>query len=145
MNLSRVAIAGFAAWLAYLLVGSFAHGVLMQDLYEAHQAFMRPAGAAGGRMPLALGVTLIAFLAFAYAYAKGYEGGKGLQEGLRFGVLVGVMLIGFSTVWEYMVYPLSRTFLLARVIDEIVEWAIYGVIVGAIYRPRPAPGRPIAV
>lgn len=145
MNLSRVALAGFSAWLAFLAVGFFAHGVVMRDLYEVHQAAMRPAAEADARLPLAFGVALIAFFAFAYAYAKGYEGGKGLQEGLRFGVLVGVMLIGFCTVWEYMVYPLARTFLLARVIDGIVEFAIYGVIVGAIYRPRPTLSRSVAV
>lgn len=146
MNLSRVAVAGFVAWLAFLAVGFFAHGVLMRDLYDAHQAFMRPAAEADARMPLAVGVTLIAFFAFAYTYAKGYEGGKGLQEGLRFGVLVGVLLIGFSTIWEYMAYPLSRTFLLARVVDNIVEFAVYGIIVGAIYKPRPvASSRTAAV
>jgi len=61
-----------------------------------------------------------------------------VQEGLRFGVLVGVMLIAFVIVWDYMTYPLSRTLLFALVIDYIVEFAIYGTIVGAIYRPREA-------
>jgi hypothetical protein len=145
MNLPRVAAAGFAAWLAFLAVGYFAHAVLMRDLYDAHRAIMRPDADADARLPLAFGVALIAFLAFAYAYAKGYEGGKGIQEGLRFGVLVGVLLIGFGTVWEYMTYPLSRTFLLALVVDCIVEFAIYGVIVGAVYRPRPAMTRGVAV
>jgi hypothetical protein len=146
MNLPRVAVAGFAAWLAFLAIGYFAHGVLMRDLYDAHRAIMRPGADADARLPLAFGVALIAFFAFSYAYAKGYEGGKGIQEGLRFGVLVGVLLIGFETVWEYMAYPLSRSFLLALVVDNIVEFAIYGVIVGAIYRPRPATSaRTIAV
>jgi hypothetical protein len=145
MNLSRVAAAGFVAWLAFLAVGFLAHGVLMRELYDAHASFMRPASDADARMPLAFGVTLVAFFAFAYTYAKGYEGSGGVQEGLRFGVLVGVLLIGFATIWEYMVYPLSRTFLLARVVDSIVEYALYGMIVGAIYKPRhTTPGRAAA-
>ena len=138
MNLSRVALAGFAAWVAFCLIGFLANAVLMRELYEAHMSFMRPEAESNARLPLAFAVSLVAFFAFAYAYAKGYEGGKGLQEGLRFGVLVSVLLIGFGLVWEFMVYPLSRTFLLVRVVDTIVEFAIYGAIVGAVYRPRPA-------
>jgi len=35
-----------------------------------------------------------------------------------------------------MAYPLSRNLLFALVVDYIIEFAIYGVVVGAIYRPR---------
>ena len=136
MNHSRVALAGFVAWVVFCIVGYVAHAVLMKDLYLAHAAIMRPDADANARLPMAFAVSLVGMLAFAYAYAKGYEGGKGIQEGLRFGVLVGVMLIGFVIVWDYMTYPLSRNMLFALVIDYIVEFAIYGVVVGALYRPR---------
>ena len=139
MNLSRVALAGFVAWVAFCVIGFIANGVLMRELYETHAAYMRADAEASARLPLAFAVSLVGFFAFAYAYAKGYEGGRGPQEGLRFGVLVSVLLIGFGLVWEFMVYPLSRTFLLVRVVDTILEFAIYGAIVGAIYKPRP-PG-----
>ncbi len=46
------------------------------------------------------------------------------------------MLIAFVLVWDYMAYPLSRTFLLALVIDYIVEFAIYGTVVGMVYRRK---------
>jgi hypothetical protein len=137
MNLSRVAIAAIVAWVAFVAFGYLSHAVLMKDLYLAHSLIMRTEIEANGYLPLAFGVALLAFFAFAYAYAKGYEGGGGVQEGLRFGVLIGLMLVGFATVWDYMTYPLSRTFFLAQIVDYIVEYAIYGMIVGAIYKPRP--------
>lgn len=137
MNLPRVALAGLLAWLAFCVIGYLANAVLMRELYEAHAAYMRPEAESNARLPLAFAVSLVGFLAFAYAYAKGYEGGKGPQEGLRFGVLVSVLLIGFALAWEYMMYPLSRTFLLIRVVDAVLEFAIYGTIVGAVYKPRP--------
>jgi len=137
MNLSRVALAAIVAWLAFCVVGYLSHAILMKDLYLAHSLIMRPENEANGYLPLAFGVALVAFFAFAYAYAKGYEGGRGAQEGLRYGVLIGLMLVGFSVVWDYMTYPLSRTFFLTEVVDYIVEYAIYGMIVGTIYKPRP--------
>jgi hypothetical protein len=137
MNLTRVAIAGLAAWVAFCVVGYVSHAVLMEDLYLAHRTILRAQADADARLPLAFGVSLIGFFAFAYAYAKGYEGGKGTQEGLRYGVLVGTMVIAFALVWDYMMYPLSRTLFLALVIDYILEFAIYGTIVGMVYRVRP--------
>lgn len=141
MNLSRVALAGFVAWIAFCAIGFLAHAVIMNDLYMAHASIMRAEADANARLPLAFVASLVGMLAFAYAYAKGYEGGRGIQEGLRFGVLVGVMLIAFVVVWDYMTYPLSRTFLFALVVDYIIEFAIYGTIVGLIYKPRPANHR----
>ncbi|HSL22990.1 MAG TPA: hypothetical protein VK886_15775 [Vicinamibacterales bacterium] len=136
MNFSRLTLAAVVAWVAFSVIGFVAHGVLMDDLYATHREILRSDADANARLPLAFAVSLVGFFAFAYAYAKGYEGGSGAHEGLRFGVLVGVMLIAFVTIWDYMMFPLSRTFLLAMVIDYIVEFAIYGTIVGAIYRPR---------
>ncbi len=136
MNLSRVALAGFVAWVAFCAIGFLAHAVVLNDLYAAHAAIMRPEADANARLIPAFALSLLGMLAFAYAYAKGYEGGKGIQEGLRYGVLVGVMLIAFVVIWDYMTYPLSRTLLFALVVDDIIEFAIYGMIVGTVYKPR---------
>jgi hypothetical protein len=40
-----------------------------------------------------------------------------------------------------MVFPIDRRVLLAWCVDYIVEFAIYGMVVGAIYRPVGAPVR----
>lgn len=89
-------------------------------------------------MCLATSAVIVGFFAFAYAYAKGYEGGKGMQEGMRFGVLVALMIIGFGLAWEYAMFPVSGNLFVAWVIDAIVEFSIYVMIVGVLYRPVPA-------
>ena len=134
MNFSRLALAALTSWAAFLLVGSLVHGVLLTDLY--------PQQSSGVRNELVspvvgFGVALIGFFAFSYAYAKGYEGGSGLQEGMRFGVLVAFMLITFAAVWGYVIFPISGRLAITLAIDYVVEFAIYGMIVGSIYRPRP--------
>ena len=73
---------------------------------------------------------------FAYSYAKGYEGGAGTVEGLRFGVIVGLLLACFSVVWSYVMMPISGTFAAAMIVDAIAEMAVFGVVVGLIYKPR---------
>jgi hypothetical protein len=141
MNFPRVALAAVAAWVLYFGFGYVVHGVLLRDLYMEHVAHVRPEAEAQAILPVAFGFSLIGFFAFAYAYAKGYEGSSGVQEGLRFGVLVGILLCCFAGIWQYMVWPAHTSLLIAWLIDYIVEFAIYGAVVGAIYKPLTAPRR----
>ncbi|HXW07288.1 MAG TPA: hypothetical protein VD833_18780 [Vicinamibacterales bacterium] len=141
MNFPRVALAAVVSWLVYLAVSFLVHGLLLSDLYARHAGRTRQEDDQAGILPVALALALVGFFAFAYAYAKGYEGGRGTQEGLRFGVLVGLMLCSFAAIFQYMVWPVSETLLLAWLLDYVLEFALYGIIVGLVYRPAGAPLR----
>jgi hypothetical protein len=145
MNFTRVALAAVAAWVLYMVMGYIVHGVLLRDIYMQYSGVMRPEAQASAILPVNFGIVLVGFFAFAYAYAKGYEGGSGLQEGLRFGVLVGIMLCTFASIWQYMVWPVGRRLLAAWLIDYIVEFALYGIVVGLVYRPAPQTAKRAAV
>jgi hypothetical protein len=146
MNFPRVALAAIAAWLLYVGVSFVVHAVLLKDTYMQYAGVMRPEAQANAILPIGFGFALVGFFAFAYAYAKGYEGGHGVQEGLRFGVLVGILLCAFGSIWDYMMWPISAGLLAAWLVDFIVEFAIYGMVVGLIYRPAaPAARRVSAV
>ncbi|MCX6549446.1 MAG: hypothetical protein NTY02_00305 [Acidobacteria bacterium] len=133
MNFGRVAVSAVVAWFVYLLLSPLVNNYLLAELYAGHAAVFRPQ--AEMNLVLGLGVTLVGFFVFAYAYAKGYEGGTGAVEGLRFGVVVGLLLACFAVTWNYVVLPVSGTLALAWVVDTLVEMAIYGVVVGLIYKP----------
>ena len=135
MNYARIATAAIAAWVVSIGIGFLVNEVLLSDLIRANAAVMRPEAEVTARLPLGFVFLLLGFFAFAYAYAKGYEGGYGVMEGVRFGVLVALIVIGFGVIWQYIFFPISDAMAVAGVIDAIVELAIYGGIVGAIYRP----------
>ena len=145
MNFPRVAMAAVAAWVLYMGMGFLVHGILLRDLYLEYAAVMRPEAQASAILPINFGMVLVGFFAFAYAYAKGYEGGNGVQEGLRFGVLVGIMLCTFVTIWQYMIWPAGPRLLAAWLIDYIVVFALYGMVVVVIYRPVAVSPRRAAV
>jgi hypothetical protein len=134
VNFPRVAMAAVAAWVLYLGVSYLVHGVLLKDLYLQYRAVMRPEAEASAILPIGFAFALVGFFAFAYCYAKGYEGGAGIQEGLRFGVLVGILLCSFAKIWEYMVWPADTRLITAWMVDLIVEFALYGMVVGSIYK-----------
>jgi hypothetical protein len=134
VNFGRVAAAAIAAWIVYLGLSPLVNNVLLADLYAQHARVFRPQ--AEMNLTFGLGATLVGFFVFAYAYAKGYEGGPGAVEGLRFGVIVGLLLATFSVAWNYVVLPVSGTLAAAWIVDVIVEMAIYGTAVGLVYKPH---------
>ena len=133
MNFGRVAAGAIVAWIASLLISPLVNNVLLADLYARHAAVFRPQ--AEMNMVVGLGASLVGFFVFAYAYAKGYEGGNGAVEGLRFGVVVGLLLACFSVVWNYVVLPVSGSLGAAWIVDTLVEMALYGVVIGLVYKP----------
>lgn len=141
MNFARVAVAALVAWIVYLGVSFVVHTSLLNDLYQQHLAAMRPEAEQTRILPLGFFFALIGFFAFSYSYAKGYEGGNGTQEGLRFGVLVGILICCFRVIWDHMIWPVSLQLTLAWMVEYIVEFAIYGSIVGAIYKPAARSAR----
>lgn len=141
MNFGRIAAAAVVSWIASLAIGFFVNTVLFADMARANTPPMRPEADVTGLLPIGFVFLFIAFFAFAYAYAKGYEGGNGVVEGVRFGVVTAILLIGFQIIWQYVVYPITGSYTVAMIVDSIVEMAIYGGIVGAIYKPLPSKVR----
>jgi hypothetical protein len=135
MNFARVAASALAAWVVSIPVGYVVNEILLKDLYLANAAAMRSQEAIQANVPLGFVATLVGFFAFAYMYAKGYEGTNGTIEGIRFGVLVALLVIAFALFWQWVIYPISATMTAAMIVDAIAEMALYGAIVGAVYKP----------
>jgi hypothetical protein len=145
MNLGRVAAAAVVAWVVSIGIGYLVNQVLFAGLMQANVTAFRPEAEMMGNLPIGFGALLLGFFAFAYAYAKGYEGGNGVMEGIRFGVVASVIVNGFGVIWFYVTVPITGSLAAAMVIDTVVELAIYGAIVGAIYKPAGTMTRAAAV
>jgi len=83
---------------------------------------------------LFLGI-LVAMFAATYMYAKGYEGGSGVQEGVRFGAAVGVLMIGYVAIVNYAVLNIGRRLAGSLAAAGFVEWLVLGLVIGLIYKP----------
>jgi hypothetical protein len=139
MNFPRIALAAVAAWIVALVVGFVLNDMVLADILAANQSAMRPEADLNANLPIGFVFLLVAFFAFAYAFAKGYEGTNGLMEGVRFGVLIGIVVLGTANIWQWIVYPITGTMAVVTSITSIVEMAMYGAVVGAIYRPLDKP------
>jgi hypothetical protein len=68
-------------------------------------------------------------------YAKGYEGGNGLMEGLRFGLLIGLFDAGYFIGVDYGILNIGRRLAVMMALAGLVEWLVVGSAIGLIYRP----------
>lgn len=137
MRYGRVVSSAVVAWLAYMVVSPLANNLILSELYGQHLHVFRPADTVNPVPGFA--ASAFGFLVFAYMFAKGYEGGPAYLEGLRFGVLVGLLISTFGLVWNYVMLPLSAKLVAAWILDTIGEMGLYGAIVGAVYRPPVKP------
>ena len=139
MNVRRLALAAVVTWVVYLGLSYLVHAVLLKGIYLQHAASMRPEVEASAILPIGFAFALVGFVAFVYAYATTEASGVG--SGVRFGLLTGVVLCCFGSIWDYMVWPVSPTLAALWILDFMAEFALYGAIVGALYQPSRAPAR----
>lgn len=135
MHYGRIAVAGLAAWIASIVVGYVIHDVWLMRLYQANAWAFRRAGDIRSLLSIGLGAQLLGCLAFAFAYAKGYEReGSGLAQGIRFGLIAALIVDGFATAWNVVSQPIAIRLGVLEIVSRIGEFGIYGAIVGLIYQ-----------
>ena len=72
----------------------------------------------------------------AYMYPQGYKGGSPLKEGLRFGVVIGLLWILPYNVIMIGVVGTSKTLVVVDALWHIVEQGVGGIVIGYIYRSK---------
>ena len=140
MNYARLAAAAAAAWIVDGLYGFVVYGNLMADEFALYPGVFRPLEAMNAKMPFLFAGLLLAMLAATCIYAKGYEGGAGLPEGARFGVLMGLFVAGLS-IGNYAVFNIGSRLAGAMIVAGLLEWTIVGIVIGLVYRPVPSASR----
>jgi hypothetical protein len=135
MNWTKFFIAFIATWIFIFIFEWVFHGMLMHDSYAATSALWRPQTEIS--MPLLVaGQGVIAFF-FTMIFVRGFGSGGGLGGGLRYGILLGLLGCGANII-QYAVQPLTTNILMSWCIGGVIEMAIAGLIVGALYKPGTA-------
>jgi len=74
---------------------------------------------------------------FVFFFVKGYEG-KGIMEGVRFGIYIGLFYCFVNAYGSYVVYPLPYSLTMQWFIYGIIQSVILGVLASIIYKPKTA-------
>ena len=130
----RFWMAFVACFVASQAIGFLVHGVWLNATYESLAAIFRPKEQMDAIMWQMLVASAIAIFAFCYIFTKGYEA-KGAMEGVRYGVLVALLVAIPGAMMEHWVYPVPAALAMKWAAADAVHWVVLGVVMALIYRP----------
>ena len=113
------------------------YGNALSDEFGAFPGVFRSAESGQAALPLMFLGILVGMFAISYVYAKGYEGGSGLLEGLRFGLLIGIFNAGYFIGVDYGILNIGRRLALMMAVAGLGEWLLVGCTIGLVYRSAP--------
>jgi hypothetical protein len=143
MNLGRLALAAVAATVVDAVYGFVVYGVLLVGEFARYPGVYRSNEAGMAYLPLMFFGIFIAIAALTLIYAKGYEGGNGVAEGFRFGVLVAIAIVFVIAGVNYATLNIGRKISLELATAGFVEWVLVCVVIGAVYKSGAAARRQV--
>jgi uncharacterized protein DUF1761 len=135
VDITRVALAGFAAFLAYFALGAlFFTAAPMRNEFMQYPAVYRSQEGIKRTMPGGMAAMLLAMLVLAVLYAMVYREGSGLAEGARFGALIGVFSVCSFVIHNYVNLNIGLKLTIQQAAAYFVEWTVCGIVIGLVYR-----------
>lgn len=138
MDYKRVALTAVVAWVVDSVYGMAVFMGLLGDEMARSPVLFRPEAQMYSFLPLMFAGSLVAMFVLAYIYAKGYEGGNGITEGFRFGLLLAIFLTGFMSIGIYGTFNVDSRLGLMASVATFVEMLVDGTVIGLVYRGAPA-------
>lgn len=139
MNQKKFWIAFIVIFIVYEVTNFLVHAVILGPAYQSEeaQALFRPMEVLESTQWLRLFTELVWSFFFTFIFVKGYEN-KGIMEGVKFGIYIGLF---YSFVWAYQsywMYPLPYSLAFQWFIFGLIQCVILGVLAAVIYKPKPA-------
>jgi hypothetical protein len=127
-------------YIVWQAISFVVHGVLLADTYRAMGEVFRPEEVMNSMMWMMFLSSALYMLLFCYIFTKGHEG-KGIGEGLRYGLLMGLFLSIPSSLDQYVIYPLTSNLAVIWFVSGVISFMIAGAVFAAIYKPGSATTR----
>ena len=132
MNKKRFIIASIVIFVAILLLDMLEHGVVLMRAYEETTSLWRE-NMNTLMWIMWLGNIVFSFL-FVFIFIKGYEN-KGIMEGIRFGIIIGLLMNVVGIFSQYVIYPLPLLMAVQWFVYGLIRFVIYGILTALIYKP----------
>ena len=133
MNKFRLVLTIVVVFIVANFTGFFIHAIWLKQDYMPIANLYRPEGQEK------MAFIVLAYLAFAigsvWAYAHGVENKPWLGQGLRFGIVLRLIL---SVPWFFITYavqPIPALLLAKQIIMEAIDKIVLGLVIAALYRP----------
>jgi hypothetical protein len=133
MNVKRFIGTSLLVFIVIEVINFFVHGVIFKKTYASLGALWRP-DMMSKMWIIHVGYLILSFI-FTYIFIKGYEK-KGVMEGFRYGIIIGLFANIPYAFFEYAIFPLPFALCLGWFIFGMIEYIFCGMIAAATYKPR---------
>ena len=127
MNIKKFALAALTGSITMWLLAGLWHKVIMAQFYteETHASHE-------GTIVIFIAYVVLSIL-MAYIYQVGYKGGRPAMEGLRFGVIIGLLWVFPHELAMAGVHGESILYVLKNAAWHMVEQGVGGIVIGLVY------------
>jgi len=132
MNSKRFLVASLVVFVAMQAMGFVVETLILMSTYEALKHLWRPDMMDKMWIWYVTGL-LVAFL-FTYIFIQGREG-KGLMEGVRYGIIMWLLMSVPMSHAFYAVIAIPYSLCLAWCASGLIQFLVVGILVAAIYKP----------
>ena len=131
MNTKRFIMASLVVFVGFEIIDMIIHGGILAKTYEGMNIWR--SDMMSKMWIFHLGSFVMAFL-FTFIFIKGHEN-KGIAEGARYGIVIGLFANIPYGFYSYAMYPLPFSLCLQWFVFGMIEFIICGLIAAAIYKP----------
>lgn len=135
MNGKRFILASIVVFVVYEILTWIIHTPILGRTYMELQHLWRPDMM--DKMWIMYVTAFIFSFLFVYIFTKGYEG-KGVAEGFRYGLYIGLLMNIVGMFNQYAVYPVPLSLTIQWFIYGMIQFIIIGIVTALIYRPKAA-------
>jgi len=137
MNGRKFILAALAYIVVTFVIAASWHLVLFKDLYDQLGIFTRKEPL----IPLGITSIIMQALVLAYLYPRLSRGGGPLKDGLKFGLLIGVLMASIAVFAEAGKQNVSSlaTWLSFESAYYVLQFGLVGVVIGSIYGKNVSP------
>ena len=140
MNYGRLVLAAVVATVVDAVYGLVVWARVLNAEFGRYPQIYRAADDTSGFALMFLGI-LAAMLVASWIYAKGYEGGSGLMEGLKFGVVLALLMAVYISSTSYGTLRIGKKMALTYLAGQFGEFLLVGLAIGLVYKPAAAAVR----
>lgn len=137
MDTKKLIAAIVVGYLFMAGAGYLIHGVWLDPLYRQFPDTWRPQDQFQNKMWIMWLADLLFVAMFAYIYTRGVENKPWLGQGIRYGVLMALLVTIPLTLSQYVIYRVPDELPLRWIAADALQLIILGLIVAGFYR-KPA-------
>ncbi len=72
---------------------------------------------------------------FTFIFAKGHER-KGILEGIRFGIYIGLFTFFVTSFEQFIIYPIPYAVVWYWIIAGLIQSVLMGIVAALVYKPK---------